>query len=99
MHDDPARPWTVAALAAEVGVSRSGLTRGFARHVGEPPMTHLATWRVALAADLLRDTDATLSSIAHRVGYSTTFALSVAFKRRRGITPTQHRTAAARSRG
>lgn len=95
MHDDPARPWTVAALAAEVGVSRPGPTRGFTRHVGEPPMTRPATWRVALAADLLRDTDATLSSIAHRVGYSTTFA----FKRRRGITPTQHRAVAARARG
>ncbi|MFB7586043.1 AraC family transcriptional regulator [Streptomyces sp. NPDC056169] len=99
MHDDPAHPWTVATLAAKVGASRSGLARSFARHVGEPPMTYLATWRVALAADLLRDTDDTVSSIAHKVGYSNTFALSVAFKRCRGITPTQHRAAVLHSRG
>ncbi|MGA5198495.1 AraC family transcriptional regulator [Streptomyces exfoliatus] len=99
MHDDPAHPWTVASLAAKVGASRSGLARNFARHVGEPPMTYLATWRVALAADLLRDTDDTVSSIAHKVGYSNTFALSVAFKRCRGITPTQHRAATLHGRG
>ncbi len=99
MHDDPAHPWTVASLAAGAGVSRSVLARDFARHVGEPPMTHLATWRVALAADLLRDTDDTVGAIAHKVGYSTTFALSVAFKRHRGITPTQHRAATLRGRG
>ncbi|MET9971214.1 AraC family transcriptional regulator [Streptomyces sp. NPDC006356] len=98
MHDHPAHPWTVATLAAKVGSSRSGLARRFTRHVGEPPMTYLATWRVALAADLLRDTDATVSSIARKVGYSNTFALSVAFKRCRGITPTQHRAAALRTR-
>lgn len=98
MHDHPAHPWTVATLAAKVGSSRSGLARRFTRHVGEPPMTYLATWRVALAADLLRDTDATVDSIARRVGYSNAFALSVAFKRCRGITPTQHRAAALRTR-
>ncbi len=93
MHDDPAHPWTVASLAAKAGASWSGLARDFARHIGEPPITYLATWRVALAADLLRDTDDTVGAIAHKVGYSTTFALSVAFKRCRGITPTQHRAA------
>ncbi|MFF7655712.1 cupin domain-containing protein [Streptomyces sp. NPDC007983] len=98
MHDHPAHPWTVATLAAKAGASRSGLARRFARHVGEPPMSYLASWRVALAADLLRDTDATVSSIACKVGYSNTFALSVAFKRCRGITPTQHRATAVRTR-
>ncbi|GAA3292425.1 hypothetical protein GCM10020295_11730 [Streptomyces cinereospinus] len=98
MHDDPAHPWTVATLAAKAGASRSGLARRFTRHVGEPPMTYLAMWRVALAADLLRDTDATVGSVARKVGYSNAFALSVAFKRRRGITPTQHRAAAPRTR-
>ncbi|MFE9724229.1 cupin domain-containing protein [Streptomyces sp. NPDC005794] len=99
LHDHPARPWTVAALAAEVGSSRSGLARRFTRHVGEPPMTYLAAQRVALAADLLRDTDATVGSIARRVGYANTFALSVAFKRCRGLTPTEHRAATVRTRG
>ncbi|MFD0345459.1 helix-turn-helix transcriptional regulator [Kitasatospora aburaviensis] len=74
MHDDPARPWTVAGLAAEVGVSRAGLARRFTALVGEPPMAYLATWRLALAADLLRDPERTVAWVAHRVGYSNPFA-------------------------
>ncbi|EFL27862.1 AraC family transcriptional regulator [Streptomyces himastatinicus ATCC 53653] len=94
LHDDPAHPWTVASLAATSGVSRAALARRFTAQVGEPPMTYLASWRVDVAADLLRETDATVGSIARKVGYANTFALSVAFKRLRGITPTEHRAAA-----
>ncbi|MFI9209017.1 AraC family transcriptional regulator [Streptomyces sp. NPDC053253] len=94
LHEDPAHPWTVAGLAAASGVSRAALARRFSAHVGEPPMTYLTSWRIGLAADLLRETDATVASIARKVGYANTFALSVAFKRLRGVTPTRHREAA-----
>ncbi|MFI2369422.1 AraC family transcriptional regulator [Streptomyces sp. NPDC018833] len=92
MQDDPARPWTVASLAAGCGLSRAGLARRFTDLVGEPPMAYLTGWRLALAADLLRDGDATVESIARKVGYSGSFALSAAFKRVRGISPQEHRT-------
>lgn len=91
MQNDPARPWTVASLAAEAGVSRAGLARRFTDLVGEPPMTYLTGWRLALAADLLRTTDATVESVARQVGYSGSFALSAAFKRVRGVGPREHR--------
>jgi AraC-like DNA-binding protein len=94
IHDDPARPWTVAELAAEAGVSRAALARRFTELVGEPPMTFLTDWRLSLAADLLLEPDATIGSVAYQVGYSTPFALSTAFKRVRGISPKQHRVAA-----
>ncbi|HTF49128.1 MAG TPA: helix-turn-helix transcriptional regulator, partial [Pseudonocardia sp.] len=67
------------------------LARRFAEQVGEPPMAFLTGWRLALAADLLREPDATLESVARQVGYSTPFALSTAFKRVRGISPREHR--------
>ncbi|WEV26405.1 AraC family transcriptional regulator [Streptomyces sp. 71268] len=91
LHDAPERPWTVADLAAGVGVSRAALARRFTALVGEPPMAYLAGWRVALAADLLRETDQTVDAIARRVGYANAFALSVAFKRLRGTRPSDHR--------
>ncbi|MEU3522411.1 AraC family transcriptional regulator [Streptomyces sp. NPDC038707] len=94
LHEEPARPWTVAALAAETGLSRAALARRFTARVGVPPMAYLASWRVDLAADLLRETDATVGSIARKVGYADTFALSTAFKRLRGVTPTGHRAKA-----
>lgn len=94
LQHHPARPWTVAELAAAVGVSRAALARRFTALVGEPPMTFLTEWRLALAADLLRDTGHTIDAIARRVGYSTAFALSAAFKRRYGVAPREYRRTA-----
>jgi AraC-like DNA-binding protein len=95
LHHNPARSWTVAELAREVGVSRAALARRFHALVGEPPMTFLTGWRIALAADLLREPGSTIASVAHEVGYGTPFALSAAFKRVRGVSPQQYRAATA----
>ncbi|MEU6143964.1 AraC family transcriptional regulator [Streptomyces sp. NPDC047081] len=91
VQDDPAHPWTVASLAAKAGVSRAALARRFTELVGEPVMTYLTGWRLALAADRLRDSDATLDAIARQVGYGSAFALSSAFKRVYGVSPQEHR--------
>jgi AraC-like DNA-binding protein len=93
LHHHPAHPWTVAGLAKETGVSRAALARRFTELVGEPPMSYLTEWRLALAADLLREPDATVGSVARQVGYGSPFALSTAFKRRRGVSPRLHRMA------
>jgi AraC-like DNA-binding protein len=94
LQNNPAHPWTVASLAAETGVSRAALARRFTDLVGEPPMTFLTGWRIALAADLLREPDATVGAVAQQVGYGSAFALSSAFKRIRGVSPSEHRRAA-----
>ncbi|MCU4745450.1 AraC family transcriptional regulator [Streptomyces sp. G-5] len=94
LHEDPAHPWTVAALAARAGASRAAFARRFATLVGRPPMAYLTDWRLALAADLLREPAATLDAVARRVGYGSGFALSTAFKRERGISPSLHRVSA-----
>jgi len=93
LHHNPAHPWTVATLAAELGVSRAALARRFHDVVGEPPMTFLTNWRLALAADLLAEPDATIGAVATQVGYGSAFALSAAFKRVRGVSPRAHRRA------
>jgi AraC-like DNA-binding protein len=95
MHHNPAHRWTLGELAREVGISRAALARRFHELVGEPPMTFLTGWRIALAADLLREPGATLASVAHQVGYGSPFALSAAFKRLRGVSPRQHRALSA----
>ncbi|MES4908552.1 MULTISPECIES: AraC family transcriptional regulator [unclassified Streptomyces] len=87
LHEDPAHRWTVAALAAKVGMSRAAFAARFRALVGEPPLAYLTGWRMTLGADLLRDTEATVSAVAHEVGYEDAFAFSVAFKRARGLSP------------
>jgi AraC-like DNA-binding protein len=95
LHGDPAHQWTVAELADGAGVSRAALARRFNDLVGEPPMSFLTGWRIALAADLLREPGATVGSVAPQVGYGSAFALSTAFKRLRGVSPRQYRLEAA----
>lgn len=100
LHADPTRRWTTADLATSVGMSRAAFSARFTGLVGEPPMSYLTGWRMTLAADLLRDTDATVAAIAHQVGYENAFAFSSAFKRVHGHSPAAwrrfpHPTAAA----
>lgn len=91
LHHDVAHPWTVEELAARVGLSRAALGRRFTALLGEPPMSYLAGWRLALAADVLVSSDATVASIARQVGYGTPFSLSAAFKRVHGVSPQEYR--------
>ncbi len=92
LHAEPAAPWTVAALAERTGVSRSTLAKRFADLVGEPPLTYLTRWRMTLAADLLVERKAaTIADIARTVGYSDPFGFSAAFKRVRGVNPSEFR--------
>lgn len=92
IHHDPSHPWTVEALAREVGLSRAAFARRFQALVGEPPMAYLTGWRLDVAADMmLADDTVTLASVARAVGYSSPFALSAAFKRVRGLSPADHR--------
>lgn len=94
LHAEPAAPWTVSSLGERTGVSRSTLAKRFADLVGEPPLTYLTRWRMTLAADLLAEREAaTVAEIGRAVGYSDAFAFSVAFKRIRGVSPSEFRRA------
>lgn len=94
MHENPSRPWTMDALALKAGASRASFARRFQDLVGETPMTFLKHWRLAMAADLLCQPGETVGTVAQKVGYSSPYAFSTAFKRVRGISPKEHRTQA-----
>lgn len=87
MHGEPARAWTVDALAKQAALSRSAFFQRFQRTVGVAPMEYLLAWRMAIAKDLLRREQASVADVAQRIGYSSASAFSVAFTRRMGIPP------------
>jgi AraC-like DNA-binding protein len=92
VHTAPARPWTVAALAAEAGVSRALLARRFSEVMSQPPLSYLTSWRMELAEELLlADQERTVAQIARTVGYADAFGFSAAFKREKGVRPTEFR--------
>jgi AraC-like DNA-binding protein len=87
LHGGVAKEWTVDELGREVGLSRSALAERFTRLIGEPPMRYLARWRIQVAANQLRNSDASLARIAEQVGYESEAAFNRAFKRSFGVPP------------
>ena len=93
MHDAPGDAWSLDSLARRLNVSRATLASRFRTVVGEAPITYLTHWRMTLASELLAEPHLTTAQIATSVGYGSPFALSSAFKRRFGQSPTEYRAA------
>jgi AraC-like DNA-binding protein len=91
MHSRPAHAWTLEELAREAGTSRSMLAERFQLLVGNSPMQYLMQWRMLLAANLLRRSNAPLARIAEDVGYQTDAAFCRAFRRIYGSPPASWR--------
>jgi len=91
IHENPQQQWTVDRLSQVAGLPRAVFARRFTAGVGQPPISYLISWRLSLGARLLRETDATLATIARDVGYSTEFAFSGAFTREYGVSPGRFR--------
>ena len=87
IHTDPARAWTVAALADELAMSRSAFAARFTELVGEPAMQYVTRWRMRMAVNALRDEQATVAELANRLGYRSEAAFARAFKRVTGAAP------------
>src|SRR5437763_12705468 len=92
LHSRIAHPWTIAELAAEVGVSRTALVERFTLYLSEPPMTYLTRWRLPLAARSLEKTSRGVAEIAADVGYESEAAFNRAFKREFGQPPGRYRS-------
>lgn len=92
MHRNPAHPWTIAALAKEVGVSRSVLAERFRHYIDEPPMAYLTRWRLQLGSQMLSSTSYSVAQIAAEVGYESEAAFNRAFKREFETPPARFRS-------
>jgi len=91
LHRRPSHPWTIAELAAEVGLSRSALVERFTRYLSEPPIAYVTGWRLRLAAQALTSTSKGVADIAAEVGYESEAAFNRAFKRLFCAPPAQYR--------
>jgi AraC-like DNA-binding protein len=93
MHRDINRKWTVAELAAAVGMSRSSFALRFKTLVGVAPLDYWLRWRMRRASKLLASSNRTVSSVAFAWGYESERSFGRAFKRVMGHTPTWYREA------
>lgn len=88
IHDDPSKERDLSSMAALAGMSRARFAVRFRTVTGETPADYLASWRVMTAQGLLKK-GRQLKHVADDVGYGSASALTRAFVRKLGCSPTE----------
>ncbi|WP_419906921.1 AraC family transcriptional regulator [Hoeflea sp.] len=86
LHDDPGRNWRNIDLAEVAGMSLSRFSEQFSLQVGETPQAYLRRWRMILARQAIASGER-IQSVARRLGYGSSEALSRAFNKHYGQAP------------
>ena len=95
IHAHPERRWTLAALAGEVGISRSTFAAEFTSVVGQPLIRYLTELRMARARDMLRWQPVAVSDVAWHAGYESVASFTRAFRKYYKTTPAAYQRAQA----
>lgn len=95
VHADPARPWTVASLAAVACHSRTIFAERFRQMIGLTPIQYVNKWRMTMAEDLLLRRDISIDVVRRQLGYSSSFTFARAFRAHHGVSPRAFRKANA----
>jgi AraC family transcriptional regulator len=82
---------SLAALAAEAGLSRFHFCRAFKESTGLSPHAWLRQHRLEQAMNMLRDSDESVVSIAAALGYASQTAFAAAFRKLTGEAPSEWR--------
>lgn len=89
LHADPARPWTLAEMAALAQTSVRRLQEAFTEYVGATPTAALRDIRLAHAHNDIESGAGTISDIAARWGFSNASRFAAAYRRRYGDRPSE----------
>ncbi len=92
---DPARDWSVQALADVAATSPRNLSRLFNDHTGTSVTHYVNRLRVALARDLITGTRLSIDDIAERAGFASTRQFRRAWGRFNSSAPRHTRAKAA----
>jgi len=87
IHENPGAALDLTGMAALAGMSRARFAVRFREVTGETPADYLAAWRIMTAQGLLRQ-GRQLKHVADDVGYGSASALTRAFVRKLGYSPT-----------
>src|SRR5258706_13545328 len=82
---------SLAALSSDAGLSRFHFCRAFKESTGLSPHAWLRQHRLEQAMHMLRDTDASVVSVAAALGYASQTAFAAAFRKLTGETPSDWR--------
>jgi AraC-like DNA-binding protein len=85
------RELLVEEIAQASGLSVSYLSRQFKGYLGTSPSEYVRNFRIAKAADLLRQSERQVADIAREMGFGDITLFSRQFRQVTGISPTQFR--------
>jgi transcriptional regulator GlxA family with amidase domain len=88
---DPAANWSAARLAAVACTSARNLARLFAEHAGCSPLDYVQRLRVALARELVSNSELGMERVAEKTGFSSAHQLRRVWRRWEATPPTAHR--------
>lgn len=88
---DPSAQWSAAALARRAHTSSRHLARLFAQHAGCSPTDYLHRIRVAMARELVKETDLSLERVAERTGFGSAHHLRRVWRKFEHLPPTAFR--------
>lgn len=91
VHQRPEARWSLDAMAATAGQSRSRFAEHFRTVMGMPPLTYVTDWRMRQAARRLLISGSRLASISELAGYRSEASFSKAFQKWAGCTPARFR--------
>jgi len=82
---------SVAALAAQAGLSERSFARAFRAEIGQTPAAYVEKLRVERARALLEDGAESLEAVTRATGFTSPEVLRRAFHRRVGVSPAAYR--------
>lgn len=97
-HRAPTADWTVAALARQAGLSRTGFADRFSARLGVTPMAYVTSWRMQIAREALATRGLSVAEAAEIAGYASESAFSRVFKKEIGVSPAAFRHASLAER-
>lgn len=90
----PSEPWGLRQLASIAHLAPSTLVEHFRTELGMAPGQFIRESRMARARTLLRETEATIATVAAETGFGSTAAFTRAFARAHGAPPKSWRRSA-----
>lgn len=93
---NPAHAWTLEELASLANTSPRNLTRLFAKHAAVNPLEYIHNLRIALARELLANSQLDLERVAERAGFGSSRQFRRVWRKYNALPPGRARSGAGR---
>ncbi len=81
----------ISDIAAAVGLEPKYFSRKFKSRFGVTPIAYLTDIRITKACEMLRDGRYMIKEISFLVGYNSPLAFNMAFRKKKGISPSEYK--------